>query len=308
MKKRKAIALAPPPKVKSRKLARKVTTRFHKLTRQRDEALHQGNDKEARRLEVEIEEMGGREAYQIASQVSTSYHSTSKWVLGYLARNGWIYGIKQEEVGGSRTGERRKQRRKTKVLEVGAINTELLDAADATVKDESGLSQEKYRIDVRSIDIHSIHPAIEEADFLKIPFIAKDPSDRYDVIVNSMVLNCVTQPENRGEMIARLFHFLRPGGLCFLTLPSTCLDLSPCIDRPRFDKYLTGAGFDIIEKKQSPKISFFICQRPEIVNIRQRYSDDLATTEPIRRGKKYRTDFSIALSLDSVLGHNISMT
>lgn len=44
-------------------------------------------DKQARleRLERELDEMGGRQAYQSASLLSVSFHNTSKWVTKQLA-------------------------------------------------------------------------------------------------------------------------------------------------------------------------------------------------------------------------------
>ena len=215
----------------SRKRARKVTTMFHKLTSQRDVALEDGDTKLVKSLEENLEEMGGRKEYQRASQLSTSFHSTSKWVLGYMANNGWLYGTKQntrpdndDTCKNSESRKNRAPRRTTKVLEVGAINTELLDAAEIEkASDGTSLSsshsttkstdkRSKYNIHVRAIDIHSMEERIEEQDFLQLPLM----SPKYDVIVCSMVLNCVTTKEDRGKMLALLYHQLRPGGLCFL--------------------------------------------------------------------------------------------
>jgi hypothetical protein len=99
-----------------------------------------------------------RQDYQRASQVSTLFHSTSKWVLGVLAQNGWLYGRKiiaisnlnnnQQQAEANKAAatitttmqskkkeETRSQRRPTRLLEIGAINTELLDAS--TVNDNA---------------------------------------------------------------------------------------------------------------------------------------------------------------------------
>lgn len=199
------------PVMKSRKKARQVTTLFHKYTRQRDVALEKGDSDQVERLDRNIEAMGGRQEYQRASQVSTSFHSTSKWVLGVLSRNGWLHGIFEQ---GTESGisVRKRPRRETRCLEVGAINTEMLDASERTWTDEdTGVEKRKYKLQVRAIDINSMHTGrIEEADFLKIP--VPNPEERFDCVVCSMVLNCVTTPEHRGDMVARLFHFLNPNG------------------------------------------------------------------------------------------------
>ena len=315
--KKRPAPLIPPPHaslMKSRKRARQVTTLFHKLTREKDLALRQDGSKAnkiVQELDEKIKAIGGREAYQQASQLSTSFHSTSKWVLGYLQRNGWLYGVPQALQATDSTADktikskRKQERRETKLLEVGAINTELLDAADRTVDANNNDSNEKaelkkkYRLDVRAIDLHSMHPGrIEETDFLKLS--VDEEEARYDVIVNSMVLNCVTTPEDRGEMLVRLFQFLRPGGILFLTIPRLCLNQSPFIDRDQFLKMLggSGVGFEMVETRESPKVAFFVCRRPMPVKV------DLSTIQidtrwtlvkRLRREKKYRNQFTVVL-------------
>ena len=255
--------------MKSRKKARKVTTLFHKLTKERDAAAAQQNFEEVRRLDSEIDAMGGRPEYQRASVLSTSFHSTSKWVLGQLKQNGWLYGIRMvspnhqgqdQQMEQGRKRLRELPRRQTRILEVGAINTELLDAADSSRGD-------KYKLHVRAIDIHSMAKGrIEEYDFLDLPYIDRDIQKRYDVIVCSMVINCVTTPEKRGEMLAKLYHHLRPGGLCFLTLPKFCLIKSAFLTASLFEEMLgrTGVGFEIVSTRSSPRVSFFVLRRPEL--------------------------------------------
>jgi 25S rRNA (adenine2142-N1)-methyltransferase len=329
----KPIPLAP-PELRSRKQARRITTQFHRLTRKRDQAASAGDDDRVRELDRAIEEGGGRALYQRASQVSTSYFSTSRWVLGYLVRNGWIHGRPsvcsstnseraREDKGGaefdldgnSRPKTRsngREEKRPTRLLEVGAINTELLDASKSSnesaphhvnVKPLNVTRRRGGGLRVRSIDLRSMHPEIEQADFLAIP-LTDDEQDRYDVIVCSMVLNCVTTPIQRGEMVKRLFHFLLPGGLCFITIPKSCLALSPYMDRLKFQEALAFTGLEVLESKETPKIAFFICERPEPVmtqvmlsgsasSILQTKLEKFRDISTIRRGRKYTNDFSI---------------
>lgn len=315
MKRRsKAVALAPPP-LASRKRARQITTLFHRYEKARDEALANQNEERAAEMEQRIEQIGGRTAYQRASQVSTSFFSTSKWVLGVLARNGWLYGIKTRQTAQSATAgaPRAKQllttRRPVRLLEVGAINTELLDAAakcQTTVTDNTtgnSLST-KYRLEVRAIDLHSMHPQIEEMDFLAMPLIGPGNGDhcRYDVIVCSMVLNCVTTPAQRGTMIARLYHFLRPGGLCFITIPKSCLTSSKWMNREAFTQLLLDVGLPLRETKDSPRISFFLCNKAEqeqrgvsFPPMLTRWEHPCVIHREGRR-KKYRTDFAVTLT------------
>ena len=376
-KRKAAVPLAPPPhaaSMKSRKRARQVTTLFHKYTREKDLAVLEGADATTlQELDDKIEAIGGRKTYQEASQLSTSFHSTSKWVLGYLQRKGWLYGIrvsetvegennndegddknkqgKQESSANERkesknikSSKKKRQRRDAYLLEIGAINTELLDASERTTEkysvamdatdtkvDEVHAEEttKKYRLKVRAIDIHSMHPGrIEEADFLKLPLPPTSIDDnvddnihnqekRYDVIVCSMVLNCVTTPEDRGEMLTRIYHFLRPGGTAFLTIPKLCITQSPFVNRDTFVKLLgaTGVGFEVENiTKESPKVSFFICHRPEESSKQQQQQNHSSEIEEeqsfdtrwtrlkkIHKGRKYRNQFAVVLKKERVL-------
>jgi 25S rRNA (adenine2142-N1)-methyltransferase len=321
-KKKKPVPLTKRPVImKSRKRARQVTTQFHKLTHERERAVQKGDQDRVQQIDKELQAMGGRSEYQRASQLSTCFHSTSKWVLGYLARQGWLYGITIMEqspldsdhrhLQSGVTKRKSRPRRDTRILEVGAINTELLDAAAETIQSgessgDTAACTTKYRLDVRSIDLHSMEARIEEADFLTLPFCSEDVTKRYDVIVCSMVINCVPTPADRGKMLARLFHHLRPGGLLFLTLPKSCLTRSAFMTMTVFEDMLGrsgGVGFDIVETKQSPKVAFFVCRRPESEEEPPQPLNKLWTKQTLRnKGKKFPNQFSIILDPGEVSG------
>jgi len=310
---------------------------FHKLTRERDLALEEGDTKKVESCEKSLEEMGGRTEYQRASQLSTSFHSTSKWVLGHLANNGWLYGIKtnadvvKSEIHIASTGRittkhghrrKRNPRRTTRILEVGSINTELLDAAGIVASTPRARREDETKsllssspshpannnIHVRAIDIHSMEERIEEADFLQLPLESPDDSTkRYDVIVCSMVLNCVTTPADRGKMLALLYHQLRPGGLCFFTIPKFCVTKSAFLTHNLFKKMLgkNGVGFTVKSTKESPRVTFFILERPIDDNERttstKRQLAPSFTKEIIRnKGKKFPNQFSVVLKAEHV--------
>ena len=99
---------------------------------------------------------------------------------------------------------------------------------------------------------------IEEIDFFDI-----DPTAYYDVVVCSMVINCVPLAHKRGEMLARLSAHLSSNGILFLVLPSRCIN-SPEIGGVKvFSKLLLDCGLTEIkdpnvENKTSPKLTFFI--------------------------------------------------
>lgn len=292
-KNKRPMPLAPPPAMRSRKKARVVTTLFHKYTRELDEAKLENKTETVKELEGKLKEIGGREAYQQASQLSTSFFSTSKWVLGHLARSGWLYGIHQD----------RKTRRILQLLEVGAINTELLDAAKQTKQLEDGTAVLKYRLSTRAIDLQSSHDGIEEADFLTFPL------NNYDVVVCSMVINCVPRPEHRGLMLARLYHQLVPGGLCFLTLPRLCLYQSPYMTMEHFKDLLseTGVGFAVEETKESPKVAFFVLRRPVEEDVsNEKFDKQWTGSKVLNKGKKFRNVFDVTLKKEEVDGSGLS--
>jgi 25S rRNA (adenine2142-N1)-methyltransferase len=320
--------LAPLPSSKSRKRARKITTLFHRYTQLKEAAT---TADEQNRIDTLIEEIGGKSAYQKASQVSTSYHSTSKWVLSYLAQNGWLYGMADDkglclDVHSATVSEtnqiptrndrplcdgsvrrRKTKKRDTRLLEIGAINTELLDAASASnlIKNKNAageneqqqaIVQKKYRLHVRSIDLHSMHDRIEEVDFLSLPIshCANNPQ-LYDVIVCSMVLNYLPTAEKRGEMLLRISHFLRPGGIVFITIPKTCLNLSPYIDEQRFTQLLRDIGLDAMEHaKDTPKIAFFIGKK-SVQPTETLASSKWQSLIRFRHGRKFRNEFAVSL-------------
>lgn len=93
----------------------------------------------------------------------------------------------------------------------------------------------------------------------------------YDILVCSMVINCVPDPASRTELLIRCRDHLVPGGLLYLSLPSRCLDMSQYITRQHFEALLTALGFVLRDAKMTPKISLYMLQRCDVVT----YSEDL---------------------------------
>lgn len=327
--------------MRSRKKSRQVTSLFHKLTQQMDQAKakdpKERDEMTIERIQAQIDEMGGREEYQRASILSTKFHSTSRWVLKILGQMGWTAGIDIEKEN--------TKKRFTKILEVGAINTELLDASKRTMRVKKKLVKSKsksadqerqsyenvpmYNINVRAIDLRSSHPNIEEMDFLCMDVNHEIENENesgrnigsYDCIVCSMVLNCVTTHQDRGKMLALLYRQLRPGGLCFLTIPRLCLNQSKFMNRTLFEELLTDAlGFEIDDKlkKESPKVAFWVLRRPDTDNGSDdtgkgkgngnagnkrktvEWDEKWEKTKLINRGQKYRNYFAVSLKENEV--------
>ena len=282
MARKKSQPLARPPKLPSRKKARKLTTEFHRLTRLREQ--HADDPQAVQEYDAKIAQMGGRHEYQRASQTSTSFFSTSKWVLGVLSRNGWLYGRK-EAFQVKQDGERAPKklpRQPTRLLEIGAINTELLDASASA----------KYKLDVHAIDLNSQTPRILEADFLKIP----QPTKLYDVLVCSMVLNCVPSPEQRGIMVQKMADFLSVDSMLFFTIPRTCLNLSPYTDKPKFLEMMASIQLEVVDEKETPKVQFFtFCKRAKKSTQQEETRQRFTKLQKIRQGKKFKNEFAVVL-------------
>jgi 25S rRNA (adenine2142-N1)-methyltransferase len=148
-------------------------------------------------------------------------------------------------------------------LEVGAVTTEFC-------------CQSPSWIQFRSIDLNSQHPKIEKRDF----FSLKVREDEFDVILNSMVLNCVAEPEDRGEMLLRMAKMLRKEtGVLFITIPRRCVENNPFCSTDIFNETLRACGLSIVLTKMSPKIAFWVCEK-KAKNVAN------AAPKPIRRDKK----------------------
>ena len=213
-KRRKDAPLVPPP-IASRRVARRVTSEFHRLAQDAARAPTAAARAAAERV---LEDRRGR--YQEASALSTALHSTSRWVLRVLRRRGVL--------GAAANA------RPPALLEVGAVNTQLLDAR--------GLA-------VRAIDVRSSMQRIERVDFFDLR-----PQGSYDVVVCALVLNCLPDAAARGRMVAGLVAHLRPGGLCFLVVPRSCLERSAATTPARFDAVLRRAGLVELERRATPRL------------------------------------------------------
>ena len=171
--------LAGTKSLKSRRLARVVTSKYHSIRNEIslvDQSSLSKTEKKARKdvLGQKLEDIGGTNRYQEASIISTQHFKTSRWVLGCVDRHMSEYSDrlkanhdkKEEEEteecndgdGGDGDVDQKKNKRKKKslleVLEVGAINIQLQQASN--------------RLRVRSIDVNSQHPLIEEKDFFDV--------------------------------------------------------------------------------------------------------------------------------------------
>lgn len=121
--------------MKSLKRARRVTSEFHRIQRELEEVVNVSKEgvkeqgassairEKQRKLTRELQAIGGRQAYQEASVLTTGRHRTCKWIFAIMTK----LGLRPA-----------KNQRPLKLLEVGAVNTQLLSVP---------------WLDVRAIDI-----------------------------------------------------------------------------------------------------------------------------------------------------------
>jgi len=232
-KRRKTIPLDGWRPLTSAKAARRVTSEFHRLTREleelRKERIDRGSKKRIAReatLEQEIEGIGGQRRYQEASVLLTSTHkTTAKWVFKNLT----------EQRIRPKKGEP-----PLRLLEVGAVNAQLLSCP---------------WLDVFAIDLKSRHPHIKEMNFFDLEMMREG---RFDVICNAMVLNCVPTAEKRGEMLYRCSLLLKNEGLLLLRLPIRCFE---GIGEKSLENLFFLLGLEILSQAQSPKIWSFALRK-----------------------------------------------
>ena len=235
----KASPIVPlPQKVTSRKHARRLTTQYHDITKRMASATSEEARAECR---ADLEGMGGVKAYQAASALNTALNPVSRWVLRAL---------RTPSATSTKLGS------PPRVLEIGAVNTQLLDA--------DGLS-------VRAIDLHTIEPRIEQCDFLTLAHggtfdATSGRVQLYDSVVCSMVLNCVPNERKRFEMLVGIRAQLREGGRAFVTIPRTCLAHSCTLSEESFVDALSAVGLWRLDEAaatkppDSAKIAYFECE------------------------------------------------
>jgi 25S rRNA (adenine2142-N1)-methyltransferase len=117
-------------------------------------------------------------------------------------------------------------------------------------------------LDVLAIDLNSRDERIRQCDYFSM-----QPGREYDVLVSSMVLNCVPQPQERGKMLRMHWEHLKTDGHLFLMIPLTCLRNSKYMNYASFVEILLAVGFHVREEKETPKLIFFCLQKSETQDL-----------------------------------------
>lgn len=274
-----------PPTSLSSKATRTLIRSHHRLHKELANAIAHGDVTTTAKIQAQIEEQGGLEAYQAASitgQRSDRGGDSSKVLMEWLAP--LTSELKKNE---------RTERARLRMLEVGALR-----------KDNS-CSRSKL-FDVTRIDLHAQEEGILQQDFMQRPLPAVD-EERFDIISLSLVLNYVPDAVGRGEMLKRICAFLRtlqslknpfvdqyfPS--LFLVLPAPCVTNSRYLDEAKLTEIMTSLGFMMIRRKMSAKLVYYLwryeCRagRKDVARIQT------FRKEEIRPGGK-RNNFAIALS------------
>jgi 25S rRNA (adenine2142-N1)-methyltransferase len=126
-------------------------------------------------------------------------------------------------------------------------------------------------IDNYPIDLNSQHTDIVEQDFLQRP-LPKDETERFDIISCSLVLNFVSEPQDRGannskctntgRMLSLIHAQLRPNrtSLLFLVLPLPCLSNSRYISISSMQALMAIIGFELVADrwKEGGKVGYWL--------------------------------------------------
>lgn len=149
----------------SSKETAKLIRRYHVLNKELAKCRSNNDREKEQQILAEMEAMGGLEWYQRASQLGQSKArggDSSKWLLKKLEKHGY-------------------RKEKLRLLEIGAVAPDNYDKV-------------KSWITVLPIDLNPQDPRIKKQDFLEMK-----PTDKFDVLSLSLVVNFVGDPKDRGE-------------------------------------------------------------------------------------------------------------
>jgi hypothetical protein len=82
-----------------------------------------------------------------------------------------------------------------------------------------------------------------------------------------MVLNCVFEPAARSRMLVGCRDHLVPGGFLYFAVPARCLDKSEFLTRAMLEGFFTALGLAIRDRKETPKIAFYLLERIDILPV-----------------------------------------
>ncbi|EQL29104.1 hypothetical protein BDFG_08230 [Blastomyces dermatitidis ATCC 26199] len=289
----------------SAKATRTLIRAHHQLHKARARALAENNEALVHDLDRQIAAHGGLEGYQLASKKGQSKErggDSSKVLVDWLAP---VFEklhlqrrkLQKEQGGGDKeegydgNGDAKVERREEKpqlkpklrlrpcaqirLLEVGALST-------------SNACSRVGLLDVTRIDLHSQEKGILQQDFMERPLPACE-EEKFHIISLSLVLNYVSDPAGRGEMLRRTTAFLTPppppllqpftgtvgdaasGDVSdtqpssstylpclFLVLPAACVLNSRYFTEGRLRTIMASLGYKMVQRKVTSKLIYYL--------------------------------------------------
>jgi 25S rRNA (adenine2142-N1)-methyltransferase len=261
----------------SSKATRSLIRAHHQLLKAREQAVAAGNSELVNSIDAQITANGGLKSYQLASKTGQSLErgGDSSTVLV-----DWIRPLLTQLRGSSC---------KLRVLEVGALSTK-----NACSKDPS--------LDVTRIDLHSQEPGILQQDFMERP-LPTSYEQRFHLISLSLVLNYVTSPSRRGDMLKRCTAFLTNvlppespltdfAPCLFLVLPAACIANSRYLTQQRLQDIMKSLGFTLLKDRVTVKLIFQLWE----YDGSSSHGDNKRFRKEILNPGKSRNNFSITIN------------
>ncbi|EGW33319.1 uncharacterized protein SPAPADRAFT_136185 [Spathaspora passalidarum NRRL Y-27907] len=188
------------------------------------------------KIDAEIEQRGGIEAYQRAStegQTTKRGGDSSKRLVEWL----------REEKYQRRIGD-------VTALEIGCLSPYNVISTCGIFKD------------ITRIDLNSQDPLILEQNFMERP-LPKNTDEKFNLISCSLVINFVPSPQERGEMLVRMTKFLKKPtetsiSVLFLVLPLPCITNSRYFDNKRLLEIMTHLGFTQTHYYEAKKVAYWL--------------------------------------------------
>ncbi|KAK3066511.1 25S rRNA (adenine2142-N1)-methyltransferase [Teratosphaeriaceae sp. CCFEE 6253] len=253
VKNRAGLANGRPPKAAKPKATlshhktREQISTYHTLNKQLAAAKAAGDDVEIEKLSKNIDDLGGLEAYQLASMQGQSKDRGGDSSAVLME---WLKPLATEMLS-------REQR--IRMLEVGALSTN-------NACSKSGL------FEIERIDLFSQAEGIVQQDFMDRPIPESDKS-QFDIISLSLVLNFVPDAEGRGAMLRRTCQFLNKHArrafseelqavypALFLVLPAPCIANSRYMNDERLTCMMASLGYVMLQRKQTAKLVYYLWQ------------------------------------------------
>lgn len=184
-------------------------------------------------IDGEIEKNGGLQVYQVAStqgQSNKRGSDSSKKLIEWL-----------------KLGYQLELEKELSALEIGCLSPNNL------------ISTSKIFQTITRIDLNSQHHLILQQDFMKRP-LPSSGDEKFNLISCSLVLNFVTTPQERGEMLKRITTFLKPDDLSvlFLVLPLPCVANSRYLNNDKLLEIMAILGFSQRFFHKSHKLAYWL--------------------------------------------------